>query len=123
MCIRDRQYGDQARYEALNDFLERVFTETVKSQQLRVAGHPKIEPKTSESSSELEFTAVFEVYPEIKLGELTDVEIERSVLEVGATELDSTLAVPVSYTHLDVYKRQEVLGTLDLEFHQFSEIF
>ena len=91
--IVKQQYGDQARYEALNDFLERVFTETVKSQQLRVAGHPKIEPKTSESSSELEFTAVFEVYPEIKLGELTDVEIERSVLEVGATELDSTLAV------------------------------
>ncbi len=91
--IVKQQYGDQAHYEALNEALERAFGETAKAQQLRVAGHPKIEPKTTESTTHLEFSAVFEVYPEIKLGELKDVEIERSVLEVGAAELDSTMAV------------------------------
>ena len=91
--IVKQQYGDQAHYEALNEALERAFGETAKAQQLRVAGHPKIEPKTTESTTHLEFSAVFEVYPEIKLGDLKDVEIERSVLEVGAAELDSTMAV------------------------------
>ena len=88
-----QQYGDQARYEALNDALEKSFGEVAKAQQLRVAGHPSIEPKTTESKTHLEFTAVFEVYPEIKLGDLSSVEIERPVLEVGDAEMDSTLNV------------------------------
>ncbi len=91
--IVKQQYGDQARYEAMNEALERAFGETVKAQQLRVAGQPSISPKTSESTTNLEFTAVFEVYPEVKLGDLKDVEVERSVLEVSAAELDSTLEV------------------------------
>lgn len=91
--IVKQQYGDQARYEAMNEALERAFGEAVKVQQLRVAGQPSIEPKTSESTTNLEFTAVFEVYPEVKLGDLKDVEVERSVLEVSAAELDSTLQV------------------------------
>jgi trigger factor len=91
--IVKQQYGDQARYEAMNEALERAFGEAVKAQKLRVAGQPTIEPKTTESTTQVEFSAVFEVYPEIKLGELKDVEIERSVLEVGAAEIDSTMAV------------------------------
>lgn len=91
--IVKQQYGDQARHEALNEALERAFGETAKAQQLRVAGYPNIEPKNSDSTTHIEFSAVFEVYPEIKLGELKDVEIERPVLEVGAAEMDSTLAV------------------------------
>jgi len=88
-----QQYGEQAHYEALNEALEKAFGEIAKAQQLRVAGHPSIEPKTTESTTHLEFTAVFEVYPEIKLGDLASVEIERPVLEVGDAEMDSTLAV------------------------------
>ena len=88
-----QQYGEQAHYEALNEALEKAFGEAAKTQKLRVAGHPSIEPKTTESTTHLEFTAVFEVYPEIKLGDLSAVEIERPVLEVGAAEMDSTLAV------------------------------
>ena len=79
--IVKQQYGEQARYEALNEALERAFTDTVKAQQLRVAGQPSIEPKASESATHMEFSAVFEVYPEIKLGDLKEVEVERPVLE------------------------------------------
>jgi len=92
-AIVKQQYGDQARHEALNEGLERAFDAAVKSQQMRVAGNPRIEPKTGENATPLEFTAVFEVYPEIALVELKDVEIERPVLEVGDAEMDSTLAV------------------------------
>lgn len=88
-----QQYGDQARHEVLNEALERSFNETAKAQQLRVAGYPTIEPKDVEGSTHMAFTAVFEVYPEIKPGDLKDVEIERSVLEVSAAEIDSTLNV------------------------------
>lgn len=91
--IVKQQYGEQAHFDALNEALERAFGEAAKSQELRVAGNPKIEPKTTESKTHLEFSAVFEVYPEITLGDLTGVEIERPILEVGAAEIDSTMTV------------------------------
>ena len=86
-------YGDQARHEVLNEKLELSFNEAAKAQQLRVAGYPTIEPKQSDSTTHMAFTAVFEVYPEIKPGDLKDVELERAVLEVSDTEIDSTIAV------------------------------
>lgn len=89
--IVKKQYGDQAHYEALNEALERAFGEAVKTSKLRIAGQPNIEPKTSESTTHIEFSAVFEVYPEFKPGDLKDVEIERPVRAVGAAELESTL--------------------------------
>lgn len=91
--IVKQQYGEQARHEALNEALDRAFGEVVKMQQLRIAGYPNIEPKTSESTTHLEFSAVFEVYPEIKLGDLAAVEVERPVLEVGAAEVDNTIEI------------------------------
>ena len=91
--IVKQQYGEQAHFDALNEVLERAFGEAAKSQELRVAGNPRIEPKTTESKTHLEFSAVFEVYPEVKLGDLSSVEIERPVLEVGTAEIDSTMTV------------------------------
>ena len=91
--IVKQQYGEQAHFDALNEVLERAFGEAAKSQELRVAGNPRIEPKTTESTTHLEFSAVFEVYPEVKLGDLSGVEIERAALEVGAAEIDSTMTV------------------------------
>ena len=91
--IVKQQYGHEAHHEALSAALEKAFGDAVNGQNLRVAGQPRIEPKDSESTTHMEFTAVFEVFPEITLGELKDVEIERSTLEVGEAELDNTLAV------------------------------
>ena len=91
--IVKQQYGEQAHFDALNEAHERAFGEAAKSQELRVAGNPRIEPKTTDSSTHLEFSAVFEVYPEVKLGDLSGVEIERAALEVGAAEIDSTMTV------------------------------
>ncbi len=103
--IVKQQYGDQARHEVLSEELDRVFAETVTTQKMRVAGYPRIEPKTTESTTHLEFSAIFEVYPEITLGDLSTAEIERPVLEVGDAEVDKTLDIlrkqRVSYADAD----------------------
>jgi trigger factor len=103
--IVKQQYGDQARHEVLSEELDRVFGQTISEQKLRVAGYPRIEPKTSESSTHLEFTAIFETYPEFTPGDLSNSEIERPVLEVGAAEIDKTLDIlrkqRVSYADAD----------------------
>jgi trigger factor len=83
-----QQYGEQARHEALTEALGQKLSDEVTARQLRVAGSPKIEPRDSGSTTHIEFSAVFEVYPEITLGDLTGVEISRPVLEVGDAEID-----------------------------------
>lgn len=100
-----QQYGEQARHEVLSEELDRVFSEAVTAQKMRVAGYPRIEPKVTDSTTELEFTAIFEVYPEITLGDLAGAEVERPVLEVTDAEIDKTLDIlrkqRVSYEDTD----------------------
>jgi trigger factor len=91
--IVKQQHGDQARHEVLSEELDRVFGETVTSQKLRVAGYPRIEPKATESTTHIEFSAIFEVYPEFTPGDLSTAEIERPILEVSAAEVDKTLDI------------------------------
>ncbi|HJW23696.1 MAG TPA: trigger factor [Rhodocyclaceae bacterium] len=91
--IVKQQYGDQARHEVLSEALDRAFGEAVTTQNLRVAGYPRIEPKTTESTTHLEFSAVFEVYPEFTPGDLSSAEVERPVLEVGDAEIDQTIDI------------------------------
>jgi len=88
-----QQYGDQARHEVLSEELDRVFAETITSQKMRVAGYPRIEAKTTDSTTHLEFSAIFEVYPEITPADMSTAEVERPVLEVTAAEVDKTLDI------------------------------
>ena len=103
--IVKQQHGDQARHEVLSEELDRVFGEAVTTQKMRVAGYPRIEPKVTESTTHLEFSAIFEVYPEITLGDTSTAEIERPVLEVSDAEIDKTLDIlrkqRVSYDDTD----------------------
>lgn len=103
--IVKQQHGDQARHEVLSEELDRVFGEAVATQKMRVAGYPRIEPKVTESTTHLEFSAIFEVYPEITLGDTSTAEIERPVLEVSDAEIDKTLDIlrkqRVSYIDTD----------------------
>jgi trigger factor len=88
-----QQHGDQARHEVLSEELDRVFGETVTAQKMRVAGYPRIEAKPTESTTHLEFAAIFEVYPEFVPADMSTAEIERPVLEVTDAEVDKTLEI------------------------------
>jgi len=92
------QYGGQVRQEVLGDALQKSFGEAVRQQNLRVAGYPRFEPKAPAEGAqagqqEVQFSATFEVYPEIALGELAGMEIERPVVSVGEPEIDKTVEI------------------------------
>jgi trigger factor len=93
MSMVAQQYGPQAHSEAVGAAVEKAFSEQVRSQRLRVAGHPRIEPKDAGSDGQIEFTAVFEVYPEVALGDVSGAAIERETLTVGDAEIDKTIEV------------------------------
>jgi len=86
-----QQYGPKVRSDVISDAVQARFADAVREQNLRIAGFPRIEPETGAAADELEFSAVFEVYPEVKVGDLTDVTIERPIAEVGEEEVTNTI--------------------------------
>jgi trigger factor len=86
-------YGAQVQAEVLNDKVGAAFSSAISSNNLRVAGAPKLEPKTDGQSNDLAFSATFEVYPEVKVGDLSGVEVQRAVCDVGDVEIDRTLEI------------------------------
>lgn len=90
-----QQYGPQVRSDVISDAVQSSFNDAVREQNLRVAGYPRIEPRTGAAPAEgtLEFSAVFEVYPEIAIGDIAGVEIERPQVEVTPADVDRTLDV------------------------------
>ncbi|HWW05204.1 trigger factor [Collimonas sp.] len=89
------QYGYQVETEVLNDKVGNAFNTAANENNLRVAGYPKIEPKTSEGVAEgtLAFDATFEIYPEVKIGDLASVEVEKTKAEVSDAEIDKTIDI------------------------------
>ncbi|MGQ0752613.1 MAG: trigger factor [Betaproteobacteria bacterium] len=94
MKVVAQQYGPQVRQEVLGDAVEKSFGEAVRQQKLRVAGYPRFEAKPlTEGADTFEYSATFEVYPEVALGDLSQVTITSSQLQVGDAEVDKTLEI------------------------------
>src|SRR6185369_16734112 len=54
--------------------------------------NPRIEPRSSGGAADaLEFSAVFEIYPEVKVGDLSDVTIERRSADVAPEDVERTV--------------------------------
>jgi len=91
-----QQYGPQVRSDVIADAVQRQFNDAVRAQNLRVAGFPRIEQRSSAeqgASDALEFSAVFEVYPEVKIGDVSAIAIERPIASVTPADVDRTLDV------------------------------
>ncbi len=89
-----QQFGSQVRQEVLGDTLGKSFGEAVRQRNLRVAGYPRFEAKPlAEGASEFEYSVTFEVYPDIAVGNVSQVTIARPQLEVGEAEVDKTIEI------------------------------
>lgn len=94
MKIVAQQYGGQVRQEVLGESVQKSFAEAVQQQQLRVAGYPRIEPKADQGDGgAMVFAATFEVYPDVVLGDISAVTIERPVVTIGEEEVDKTIDI------------------------------
>jgi trigger factor len=89
-----QQYGPQIRSEVLGEAVEKAFTAAVKEADLKVAGYPRIEKKDGAADAPaFEFSATFEVYPEVKLGDISAAKVERPKLEVDDAAVERTLEI------------------------------
>ena len=88
----ERQYGFQVRQEVVTDTVQKTFAEAVKDQNYRVAGYPRFQPKpVGEGAHDVEYTATFEVYPEVVMGDIAAGKVTRPVTKVEDRNVDNTL--------------------------------
>jgi len=93
MSIVAQRYGYSVQYEVMNDKLGAAFGAAAKEADLRVAGTPNISQKDEAPEGVLAFDATFEVYPEVKLGDLSEVEVERVTADVDDAAIDKTVEI------------------------------
>ncbi len=93
MNVVTQRYGYSVHYEVLNDKVGEAFSQAANEAQLRVAGQPKITEKEGAPEGEVAFDAVFEVYPEVKIGDLASAEIEKVSAEVSEAAIQKTLDI------------------------------
>jgi trigger factor len=113
-----QQYGPQIRQEVLADRLQKIFGDAVRDNNLRVAGYPRFETKTAaDGAVDLQYSATFEVYPEVAIGALGDVTIVRPELKVSDAEVDKTIEIlrkqRVTYDIVTRAAQNEDLVTID----------
>lgn len=93
MSVVAQRYGYSVQYEVMNDKVGQAFQQATNEAKLRVAGPPRITEKEGAPEGEIAFDATFEVYPEVKLGDLSAAEVEKVTAEVSEAAIDKTLDI------------------------------
>jgi trigger factor len=112
-------YGAQVQAEVMNDKVGEAFNSAVTANKLRVAGMPRLTPRAVEGSQDLAFSATFEIYPEITVGDLAGIAVQRAVCPVGDAEIDRTLEIMRQQraTYEDVSRPAQADDIVVIDFH------
>ena len=93
MNVVAQRYGYSVHYEVMNDKVGEAFASAADEAKLRVAGQPQITEKEGAPEGQLAFDAVFEVFPEVKIADLSTAEVEKVSTEVSDAAIDRTLDI------------------------------
>jgi trigger factor len=93
MTVVAQRYGYSVQYEVMNDKVGEAFNKAANEAKLRVAGTPNIAQKDGAAEGQLAFDATFEVYPDVKIGDLAAASVERVTTEVSEAAIDKTVDI------------------------------
>jgi trigger factor len=91
MKVIKQKYGPTVKQEILSDLVQRSYGQAIVQEKLKPAGMPQIDAKPAKPGQDVEFTAIFEVYPEIKLGDLQKLKIQQPVVEIQQEDIEKML--------------------------------
>ncbi|RDV29303.1 trigger factor [Alteromonas aestuariivivens] len=86
-----KRYGQAVRQEIAGDVMQRNFYQAIVQEKINPAGMPKFELTKDQDGEDLEFVAAFEVYPEVEVKGVDEIEIEKPVVEITDADLDSMM--------------------------------
>ena len=85
------KFGKGVRQEVVGELMNQTYFEAIAQESLKPAGQPRIEPTNMDEGKDVEFVAVFEVYPEIELPDFAAIKAERLVAEVSDDDIDEMI--------------------------------
>lgn len=91
MSVVKRRFGEGVRQEVVSEVMRDSYVKALEDQDISPAGWPRFEPKTMEAGKDLEFVAIFEVLPEIELGDLSKVEVEKLTADITDKDVDTMI--------------------------------
>ena len=93
MNVVTQRYGYSVHYEVMNDKVGEAFATAANEAKLRVAGQPKITESETAAEGQMAFDAIFEVFPEVKIGDLATAEVEKLAADVTDEAIDKTIEI------------------------------
>lgn len=88
-----QHYGRGVRQEVVGEIVNSSFYEAIQQEELRPVGQPRIDDIKDSEGQDLEYLAVFEVYPEVELADLSKVKVTRPVADVTEADVDKMIGV------------------------------
>jgi trigger factor len=128
MKVVAQQYGEQVRREVMGDALQQNFSDALREQNLRIAGYPRFEPKaSSDAAVPMEFSATFEVYPDLVVGDIAQAVIARPQVEASEAEVDKTIDIMrkqrATYDNVSRAAAESDRVTIDFEGKIDAQVF
>ena len=93
MKVLRQRFGKGVRQEVVGEVVSRSFYDAVQGEKVRPAGQPNIESLKDQPGEDLEFVAVFEVYPEIELKDFSAISVSRPVAEITGEDVDKMIDI------------------------------
>jgi len=87
-------YGASIQNDVMNELAQKVFFDTAVAEGWKIAGMPRLEGVEGQDDKEnFLFSGVFEVFPEVKVGDLSGREVEKVTASVGDAEVEKTIDI------------------------------
>lgn len=89
--IISQRYGASVLQDVLSELMTRNFVDAIIKEQINPAGAPNYVPGEYKSGEDFTYTVEFEVYPEVELKGLENIEVEKPQVEVTDADVDTML--------------------------------
>jgi trigger factor len=118
MAVIRQRFGDGVRQEVLGEVMSQSFYEAVQQEKLKPAGRPNIEPKTLEAGKDLEYVAVFEVFPDVQSRDYKAIEVVKPVAELTEPDVDKMIETlrKQQGTWVDVQRAAQSGDQVDIDY-------
>lgn len=91
--VVEKRYGSKVRQEVIGEVVQSSFYEALAREKLRPASQPAIDPMDDGTGNGLVYTATFEIYPEVNLSSVEELDIEKPVCTVTGEDVDNMIEI------------------------------
>ncbi|HFC92775.1 MAG TPA: trigger factor, partial [Leucothrix mucor] len=91
LSVVSQQYGDSIYQEVVSETIDSSLNEAAQAENLRIAGYPTIKNIVMKPSQDLQYTAIFDVYPVFEIANIEALEITKASVEITDVDINKMI--------------------------------